>query len=187
MTVRRGPVQGVYFVQTDDGVAVVKGARRIAPELFATMLGLRLGVYAPRMRIVRSASAEGVRMLERLRELDPSWRVICALYDQAHVLVQEYVPGVQLGGLSTQTAAALLHGDGHAPDEATCLRLRDLGALMALDALTNNGYGPAVGARRRGPRANRLTDRGPAIVCRCSGTMAVTWATSCWPARRAGW
>jgi hypothetical protein len=86
----------------------------MAAEVAATLLSLRLGVLAPRCRIVSTASEEGtcvqailgargthaceccagVAMLSAFKKLDPSWHVVTCLFDQSHVLLKVPRPPV---------------------------------------------------------------------------------------------
>ncbi|XP_004345027.2 hypothetical protein CAOG_06278 [Capsaspora owczarzaki ATCC 30864] len=135
-----GGAGGVFFVQTKRGAVVIKASRTLAPELFASLLCLRLQVAAPRSRVVSTSSEEGAQLLASLKQVDPSWRVITNLFDQACLLVQDYIPGTVLSGLDYTTATAVFGSeveDNATPEEAE--RIRSLGRLLVVDTLLNNG------------------------------------------------
>lgn len=52
--------EGVFFVETPVGAIVVKGSRSLGSEFFASLLSLRLGVLAPRSRVLSTNSEEGL-------------------------------------------------------------------------------------------------------------------------------
>ena len=51
--------QGVFFVDTAQGAVVVKGTRSLASEVFAALLAFKLGIVAPRFRVVPTGSKFG--------------------------------------------------------------------------------------------------------------------------------
>ena len=94
-------------------------------------------VSGPRWRIVTTAGPEGKVMMKHLLAIDPSGRSR-QLANQVHVLIKGYVPGVHFGELSASRAFEVFGSPGD-PSAAGLVRLEELGRVLALDVLCNNG------------------------------------------------
>ena len=109
----------------------------MASEAFSCLLGTKLGVLCPRWRILTTGSPEGQVMMKHLLEMDPSGRAR-QLGNQVHVFLKGYVPGVHFGELSESRAFEVFGSVGD-PSAAGMVRLEELGRVLALDVLCNNG------------------------------------------------
>lgn len=49
---------GVIFIEVISGILVIKGSSRIAEEVYASILARRVGIQAPKMRIIEYTSNE---------------------------------------------------------------------------------------------------------------------------------
>ena len=124
--------QGVYFIELEDGVVVVKPSRSLASELFASLLASHMEVFTPPWRLVRMTSDEAQEMHTHFKRADPSWSILYNLFDMAYNMITVYIGH----------AVALDHLK-HTPNAAVHLTpaaLQALGRMLAVDALLNNGY-----------------------------------------------
>eukprot|EP00051_Salpingoeca_urceolata_P030448 m.8936 g.8936 ORF g.8936 m.8936 type:complete len:400 (-) comp3369_c0_seq2:86-1285(-) len=122
--------EGVFFADTVEGAFVVKGSRSVAAEVFSTLMAAQLGIVTPATRIVRTASSEGKRMLEKCKELDASGRASVNLGSQTHVLLKPFQRGKNLSQAGVKYATEFFQKPG---------QLEALGAVLVLDVLCNNG------------------------------------------------
>lgn len=116
---------------------VIKGSKSMAGEVFASLVTMYFGVYVPRCRVLKNEGDEAHTMLDSLKKVDPSWRVVTNLFDLNHVLLKDFIHGVNLDSLDNDTAQDIF-GVGELTDNGR-VRLRELGALIAVDLLLNNG------------------------------------------------
>lgn len=130
--------EGVFFVETNKGAVVLKGSRSMAAEVYSSMLGLKLGIFCPAWRIIATASPEGQSMIKHLSDADPSGRVYLNLKSQTHVLMKAFVPGANFGEIGEKRAVEIFGLPGM-PSTNGEARLRELGRILALDVLCNNG------------------------------------------------
>eukprot|EP00727_Mastigamoeba_balamuthi_P011700 m51a1_g7152 putative actinfragmin kinase (811) ;mRNA; r:336152-339089 len=146
---------GVFFVDFADGAsAVVKGCSDVAEQAFAALVGLRVaGVRLPRTRVVdyTHPSDEWIRIkaaLFPLAERTPGLQAkVEKELNRAFYLVMELARGRPVDTLGSADAEALLGQPRElqlrSPEESAAsaqarARLRQLGRLMAFDALVNN-------------------------------------------------
>eukprot|EP00039_Didymoeca_costata_P019312 m.337022 g.337022 ORF g.337022 m.337022 type:complete len:402 (+) comp18025_c0_seq1:122-1327(+) len=155
--------EGVYFVETDTGAIVLKGSRSIAPEAFSCLLGLKLGVLAPKFRVIDVAGDEGAAMMRNLGSLDISGRVNTTIKHQTHILIKSYIPGVTFGQLSSARAKEIF-GPANKLSENGHERLKELGRLLALDVLCNNGDRFPLIWDNRGNPGNVMLAKGPGKI-----------------------
>eukprot|EP00040_Diaphanoeca_grandis_P015492 m.79125 g.79125 ORF g.79125 m.79125 type:complete len:396 (+) comp25182_c0_seq1:44-1231(+) len=130
--------EGVFFVSTTTGAVVIKGSRSIAPEMFSCMLGVALGVYCPRWRLIGTSSSEGKVLMRSLISLDPSGRIQTSIGAQTHVLLKAFLPGLNFGSIGERRANEIFGVPGKLSENGKT-RLRELGRILALDVLCNNG------------------------------------------------
>jgi len=130
--------EGVFFVQTGEGAVVIKGSKSMAGEVFSSLLTMYFGISVPKCRILKNEGEEAHLMLESLKKVDPSWRIITNLYDLVYLLLKEFVHGEALERLDWEKASDIF-GEGGELSENGKLRLQELGALVVIDMLTNNG------------------------------------------------
>jgi len=130
--------EGVFFAETNTGALVVKGSRSIAPEMFSCILGIQLGVYCPRWRLISNGSSEGRKMMKALNSMDPSGRIQTSIGNQTHILLKGFLPGKNFGSIGEQRALAIFGAEGRTSENGK-KRLRELGRILALDVICNNG------------------------------------------------
>lgn len=130
--------EGVFFVETTKGAVVLKGSRSMAGECFSALLGLELGIFSPQWRIIATGAGEGTAMVKFLGEADPSGRVTVNLKAQTHVLLKGYLPGVNFGQLKANRAIEVFGPPGML-SKGGAERCREIGRILALDVLCNNG------------------------------------------------
>lgn len=119
------------------GAFVVKGSRSIASEAFSLLLGLQIGVVAPQWRILTVMSPEGVAFVDRMRAVDVTEGVVVKLFAQTHLLIMSYIRGRNLSQLGAW--APSVFGTAGALTSVGKERLRELGLMLLLDVLLNNG------------------------------------------------
>nr|1CJA_A Chain A, PROTEIN (ACTIN-FRAGMIN KINASE) [Physarum polycephalum]1CJA_B Chain B, PROTEIN (ACTIN-FRAGMIN KINASE) [Physarum polycephalum] len=147
--------EGLFFVETESGVFIVKRSTNIESETFCSLLCMRLGLHAPKVRVVSSNSEEGTNMLECLAAIDKSFRVITTLANQANILLMELVRGITLNKLTTTSA----------PEVLTKSTMQQLGSLMALDVIVNNSDRLPIAWTNEGNLDNiMLSERGATVV-----------------------
>eukprot|EP00054_Salpingoeca_dolichothecata_P027165 m.197774 g.197774 ORF g.197774 m.197774 type:complete len:396 (+) comp25882_c0_seq8:43-1230(+) len=130
--------EGVFFVDSGNtGVFVIKASRSMASECFASLLATRLGIYGPQWRIVTLKTAEGQMMVDTLKEKDPSGRAAISISNQAHVLLKNFAIGTDLTKIDFDRAAQIFGKSGLSDNGRK--RLQEIGAVMLLDVLCNNG------------------------------------------------
>eukprot|EP00055_Hartaetosiga_balthica_P014073 m.75397 g.75397 ORF g.75397 m.75397 type:complete len:403 (-) comp8480_c1_seq3:60-1268(-) len=132
--------EGVYFVgfYGSSASVVVKGSRNMAAEVFANLLAGKLGLAMPLFRVISTGAKEGSAMLSAFRERDSHGLANASLGSQTHVMVKDFVRGVNLNLLSEQQLISIMGKDGN-PNDIQKQRFSELARLLLLDILTNNG------------------------------------------------
>eukprot|EP00041_Stephanoeca_diplocostata_P016054 m.312304 g.312304 ORF g.312304 m.312304 type:complete len:397 (+) comp20238_c0_seq9:270-1460(+) len=130
--------EGVFFVETDAGAVVLKGSRSMGAEIYSCLLGTKLGIFCPRWRLIPLKSSEGSAMLAGLSEKDTSGRVRVNLAAMQNILLKAYLPGTNFGSLDVARTTEIFGVEGHLSPNGV-KRLREIGRILALDVLCNNG------------------------------------------------
>mmetsp|Transcript_23442 Transcript_23442/g.61391 ORF Transcript_23442/g.61391 Transcript_23442/m.61391 type:complete len:403 (+) Transcript_23442:63-1271(+) len=150
--------EGVFFVQTSSGAVVLKGSRSMGPEVFSSLLGTALGVYCPPWRVIATGSPEGKELVAELAAKDASGRLKLNLGSLTHVLLKGFLPGGHLGEIGSERAAEIFGRAGLSDNG--CARLREIGRILALDVLCNNGDRFPLIWDNRGNPGNVMMARG---------------------------
>lgn len=103
-------------------------------------------------------------MIGGLSAKDASGRVQLNLGSLTHVLLKEFLPGAHLGEIGGDRASEIFGGGGLSENGRS--RLRELGRILALDVLCNNGDRFPLIWDNRGNPGNLMLARGPGKV-RC--------------------
>lgn len=103
-------------------------------------------------------------MLAGLAEKDASGRVKLNLGSLTHVLLKGFLPGSTLGDLGLERAVEIFgSGQGSLSDNGR-RRLREIGRILSLDVLCNNGDRFPLIWDNRGNPGNVMMARGPGTV-----------------------
>jgi len=135
-----GGSQGVFFVSTPDGAAVVKGSMTIGSEVFSSVVAAKLGINAPKCRIVEMTSGEGESMYNKLVELDslqPIMRTVASALNRKYLLIMEFVKGTALAALTAKSGAEFF-GNEDTLSEMGRVNLTGLGEVLAFDMVMHN-------------------------------------------------
>lgn len=135
----------MVFVRTDRGVLVVKGSASIVQEMFAAEVVAAIGLPTPRLRQTSYRDAEWHELKAKLADLaradtdrvngEQISQKLRGGFDRPNLMIMELMSGAQmLEGMSPQEVATMFD-DGTA---AGLKRLRELGAIVAVDVLLNN-------------------------------------------------
>lgn len=129
--------EGLFFVETESGLCIVKRSSNVGSEIFASLLALHLGIAAPKVRILDMEGPEGDALFEAIRnpKIDPSGRAFSILARQKFLILMEYVKGLSLREVDHNLAAKLFATSTPAGRKL----VQDIGSMIALDVLTNNG------------------------------------------------
>eukprot|EP01043_Picozoa_sp_COSAG02_P027374 COSAG02_NODE_1612_length_11675_cov_29.558310_10_plen_372_part_00 len=136
------PPAVAYLRFANGTAAVVKGGGRYGTELCAAEIASKVGVRVPPMRLVSQRDQEysSIRFaLERLCIAQVEWHgeVVHQLLQEKHLLVEQYVPGHPLEGMTQpEVARTLCSAQGEF--------MVQLGGLMAFDLVLNGSRFPTL-------------------------------------------
>jgi len=100
---------GVIFVETEDGVVVVKATDNIAIEWFVYHICRIIGVNVPQMRMLSFLEKEHEIMISELERAsfhnEKFDQPVRAKLDRPYFLIMEYIPGITIFGMGNIRAA----------------------------------------------------------------------------------
>lgn len=152
--------EGVFFIETNSGALVLKGSRSMGAEVFSCLLGINLGIFCPRWRLIETGNFEGNAMFNRLTKMDTSGRLRTSIGSQTHTILKGYLPGTNFGSL-TEARCIDIFGMPGKPSANGKTRLREIGRILALDVICNNGDRFPLIWDNRGNPGNVMMATGP--------------------------
>eukprot|EP00127_Corallochytrium_limacisporum_P000617 Clim_evm16s22 gene=Clim_evmTU16s22 len=127
---------GVFFLDTGSGLAVVKGAKGIGVEVFATLLSLYIGLYSPRILVVDTGSGVGQHWIEAVRRIDHGR---AGRFNQMQYLaISEYVKGKSIADYDYLICQELLGTEVDADHPGKKIFFEELTQMLLFDVLVNN-------------------------------------------------
>jgi len=156
--------QGVFFVDVGNGIVVMKGINAdTSPFLFASILSYKLGIYVPPFQILLARGdndelTEIARIiLAKLEEVDPggSARYI---FDRKYVLLQKFVQGKTMSEWDYLSIKDIFDSEDEL-NELGKKRMTEIGSVLYLDVLLNNGDRLPLIWQNQGNSGNLMLDK----------------------------